>query len=110
STTELCAALGLLDHLVARSSYCDWPPEVANIPAVGALLDPDRERLMALRPDIVLLPGSSRMLQEAVANTGLRVLSLPDSTLDDVYASLRTLGRLMGVQARAESRIAAIKN
>src|SRR5437879_1709007 len=58
STTELCAALGLLDRLVARSSYCDWPPEVTKIPAVGALLDPDRERLMALRPDIVLLPGS----------------------------------------------------
>ena len=96
STTELCAALGLTDRLVARSRFCDWPPEVLAVPDVGGLLDPDLERIVLLRPDLVLLPGASRLLRDAMAATDLRAVALPDSSLEDVFSSLSELGRLTG--------------
>jgi len=102
STTELCAALDLVPQLVARSSFCEYPPEVQRIPDVGGLLDPNLERLLSLRPDLVLLPGKSLMLREAIGPTGLPFAALPDSTLDDVFVSLRELGRLTGRGDHAE--------
>lgn len=109
STTEFCAALGLTDRLVARSSYCDWPPEVLRVPAVGALNDPDLERLVGLRPDLVLIPGQSRFLQDALAGIGVPVLSLPDSRLEDVYSALLILGHATGREVVAEEKVNSIR-
>jgi iron complex transport system substrate-binding protein len=79
SATEIAVALGLGEALVGRSHECDWPPEVAHLPALTATKIPkgmrsdkidrtvksiiesglsaytvDAERLRALRPDIIL--------------------------------------------------------
>lgn len=79
SATEIVAALGAGDLLVARSHECDFPPEVSALPSVTspkldvaqpsreidrqvkALLEQalsvyrvDAERLRALRPDIIV--------------------------------------------------------
>lgn len=110
STTELCAALGLTDRLVARSRYCDWPPTILEVPPVGGLLDLDVERLVAARPDVVLLPGRSQAQRDALSRTGLRFVSLPDSALEDVFVSLEQLGRLAGVDAEAAAVIARIRH
>lgn len=109
STTEFCAALGLTDRLVARSTFCEWPPEVLRVPAVGALNDPDLERLMGLRPDLVLIPGKSRFLHEMLLGVGFRVESMPDSSLEDVYVSLATLGAMTGRETAAQEKIASIR-
>lgn len=109
STTELCAALGLTDRLVARSRYCDWPPTILEVPPVGGLLDLDVERLVASRPDLVLLPGRSQAQRDALARTGLRFVSLPDSSLEDVFVSLQQLGRVAGVEVEAAAVIGRIR-
>src|SRR5580658_10794683 len=53
STTEALAAIGARDELVGRSRYCDWPPDVASVPAVGGFVDPNFEAIVALKPDLV---------------------------------------------------------
>jgi iron complex transport system substrate-binding protein len=66
STTESLFAIGAGDRVVGRSRYCDWPPEVAALPAVGGL-KPDVEAVLELRPDLVVGPSSavsSRLAQE----------------------------------------------
>src|SRR5580658_115089 len=56
STTETLAAIGARDELVGRARYCDYPPDVASLPAVGGFVDPNFEAIVALRPDLV--PGA----------------------------------------------------
>lgn len=92
-TTELVCALGLADRLVGRSSFCDYPPAVRGVPEVGALLDPNLELILELRPDLVLIPGTSTMLRERFARLGLSYLSLPDSSFADIFEAVELLAR-----------------
>jgi iron complex transport system substrate-binding protein len=64
SATEIVCALGLRDRLVARSHECDWPPDVAALPAVT-------------RPRIAV-DGTAREIHD-------RVTALSES-VDGVYA------------------------
>lgn len=113
--TETCFALGLGPRLVGRTSYCDYPPQVIDIADVGALLDPNLERLLLLRPDLVIVPATGRDLRGFLDAAGIRYLALPNDTLEDVFTCIRTIGRRCGVESRAEAlerdlrgRIAAI--
>ena len=53
--TEMLFALGAGPQVIAVSSYDEFPPEVKSLPKVGALLDPDMERILSLRPDLVIV-------------------------------------------------------
>ena len=55
--TDMVIAMGGRPQLAAVSSY-DIAPEVQGLPRVGALLDPDVERIISLRPNLVLVYGS----------------------------------------------------
>ncbi|MBI3263335.1 MAG: ABC transporter substrate-binding protein, partial [Acidobacteria bacterium] len=61
--TEMLFAIGAGSHIVAVSTYDDYPADVRKLPKVGALLDPDVERILALRPDLVISYGSQTDLQ-----------------------------------------------
>ena len=54
SITEILFALGVGDRLVGVSTYCDYPPEATRIDAVGTFLQPNVERILAKRPDLVI--------------------------------------------------------
>jgi iron complex transport system substrate-binding protein len=53
STTETMFAVGAGSLLVARSRYCDYPPEALRLPSVGGYVDPSFEAILALTPDLV---------------------------------------------------------
>lgn len=96
SATEIVAALGLADRLVARTNYCTHPPAVRGVPVIGGLVDLDVERLVALKPDRILLSGRSRLQTQKLRAAGLKYTSLPDATLDDIFAAIRAAGDALG--------------
>ena len=58
AVTEMLFAVGAGPQVVAVGSFDRYPPQVAKLERVGALLDPDLERILALKPDLVVLsPG-----------------------------------------------------
>ncbi len=109
NVTELCCALGLRDALVGRTRYCTYPPDVATIPAVGALNDLNAEVLAGLKPELVLVSGTSRAIRDRLMQLGLRFESLPDVGLDDLFASIRRLGELTGRHRTAAALAAALR-
>jgi iron complex transport system substrate-binding protein len=96
SLTELAWAMGLGDRLVGRTQYCLYPPAARDVEVIGALLDPNVERILTLEPDLVLVTASSSALQEKFASLGLPVEVLPDSSLEDIFAAIERLGRVAG--------------
>ncbi len=106
SITEMCFAMGLDDRLVGRTQYCIHPPATANIPTVGALVDPNLELIVSLKPDLILVTTSSKIqFGDRMEKLGLVVKALPDSTLADVYEAIRMLGEYTARPQTAEALV-----
>ena len=100
--TEMVFAIGAGDRVVAVSSYDDDPPEVQKLPRVGALLDPDVERIIALRADLVLLYGSQTDLIAQLTRASIPYFEYRHGGLDNVTGTLRALGERLGRPQQAD--------
>ena len=96
NVTEMLFAIGAGSQVVAVSSYDEFPPEVKSLPHVGALLDPDTERILALRPDLVITYGSQSDVESQFARAGIRIYSYRHGGLANLMNSARELGSLTG--------------
>ena len=105
SATETLFAIGAGGRVVGVSSFDSFPAEVRTLPRVGALLDPDTERILALRPDLVILYGSQVDLQSRLERAGIRTQTYRHGGIAEVFAGLRELWALTGRAADA-ARIA----
>jgi len=94
SVTEICSALGLRETLVGRTRYCDYPPGIEAVSSIGALIDVNVEVLLALRPDLILVSGQSRSQIDRLKPLDLRIETVPDAKLDDLFAAIARIGEL----------------
>ncbi|HSV48546.1 MAG TPA: helical backbone metal receptor [Ramlibacter sp.] len=94
--TEIVCELGACARLVGVDDYSNWPPETQRLPHVGGLEDANVERIVALKPDIVLLAMASRVGQRLQA-LGIPVLALETKTLQDMGRVTGTLAAVLGL-------------
>lgn len=90
--TETLIDLGALNRIVGVSESVDNPPEVAQIPKVGPVFNPNVERIIALRPDVVF--GAIGAIRETLERAGLIVVSLGkvgSGAIDSVTEIFRTI-------------------
>ncbi len=109
SATRTLAALGLESRLVGRTDYDTLPP-LDTLPSVGGGLQPSLERLVALRPDLVVrFEGrSDRGTPEQLDRMGIPHLAVRPDGIEDVRGMIRTLGRAGGASPAADSLVARI--
>ena len=107
--TEMVFAVGAGDRVIAVSSYDDDPPEVRKLPRVGALLDPDVERIIAMRADLVLLYGSQTDLMTQLDRASISYYPYRHGGLGTVTTTLRELGQRLGRGKQAEDVAATIE-
>jgi iron complex transport system substrate-binding protein len=98
ATTEMLFAMGAGDRLVAVGSYDRFPPEVDRLPRVGALLDPNVERILSLRPDLVVLYGTQTDLRLQLERARVPFYPYVHRGLPDITQTIRSLGARVGVQ------------
>lgn len=109
SLTETVCALGACERLVGVDRYSNWPPAIQNLPRLGGGLDPNVEAIAALRPDLVLVAKSARVLPR-LQSLGLRVAVLEPQTHADVRDITHELAALLGLpSARADALWAEIQ-
>jgi iron complex transport system substrate-binding protein len=108
SLTESVCALGACARLVGTDRFSNWPASVLALPKLGGLDDAQIERIVALRPDVVLLSTAARVTDRLEA-LGLKVLVLESRDHADVKRSLTTLAQLLGTPAEAERVWAGIE-
>lgn len=102
SLTESLCALGGCARLVGTDRYANWPPAVAALPKLGGLDDAQIERIVALRPDLVLAAPSARAVERLEA-LGVVVVVMHTRSHADVRHNLQRLGRLLGDAAAADT-------
>lgn len=107
--TEMLFAVGAGPQVIAVSSYDEFPPDVEALPRVGALLDPDVERILALQPDLVLTYGSQTGLEVQLARAGIRTFTYRHGGVAGVLQALRDLSAATGHAADGESKAREIQ-
>lgn len=107
--TEIAFAAGAGGKLVGVSAYGDYPAGAHQIPIIGDFSKIDLERVVQLRPDLVLawVSGNPRGDVERLEQLGFKVLALEPRKLDDIARHLLLIGELAGAgyeATRAASR------
>lgn len=111
SNTDILHALGATDRLVAVDSHSD-APGLEHATRLGPDLNIDVAALSAARPDLVLaslsVPGMERVVQEVQA-AGLPTVILDPTSVLETAATIRQVGKLLNLTARADEVAAALE-
>ena len=116
SATEMLFAMGAGDRVIAIGTYDHYPPEAQQLPRVGALIDPNVEQILQMRPDLVVMYGTQIELKRRLERASISAFPYENKGLADITETIRTLGVRVGVGAQAnalatrlERQIAAIR-
>ncbi len=111
-TTETAFALGLGSRVVAVTSSDDYPPAVKSLPQVATYLGVDIEKVVGLRPDIVLAGGNGLNKPadlQKLRDLGIPVLVVYAKDVPGVLADIRLVGTALGEGPRAAELTAAMQ-
>ncbi len=95
SLTETVCALQACDRLVGTDRFSNWPAQVLALPKLGGLEDTQIERIVSLKPDLVLAAQSARVI-DRLESLGIPVLALEPKTLADTRRVLRAVALALG--------------
>jgi iron complex transport system substrate-binding protein len=102
--TEIAYAAGAGGLLVGTVEFSDYPAAARQVPRVGDAWRVDTERVLALRPDVVLAwaTGTPAATIDQLRRLGLDVVEIQTQRLADIPAALRRVGQLAGTEGTAE--------
>lgn len=116
AVTEMLFAIGAGPQVVAVGSFDRYPPEVTKLQRAGALLDPDVEKILSLRPDLVAVYESQSDLRTQLERAKIPVYVYSHAGLADVLVTLREVGERVGHAREAadlsrsiEARLATVR-
>jgi iron complex transport system substrate-binding protein len=109
--TEMLFAAGGGSHVVGVVAYSDFPEDAKKIPQIGSNREVDLERIMALKPDLIVVwrHGSSERQIEMVRKLGVPMFHSEPQTLEAIPDSVAKLGQLMGTENAAGPAAAELR-
>lgn len=102
SNTETLCAIGACAKLVGVDDYSDFPAQVTKLPKVGGLYDPNVEKIVSLRPDLVIVSKYGK-LTEQLDKLGVPTLAVNPESYADVFSKTTLLGRIVNREAQAKT-------
>jgi len=101
SITEIVFALGCGERVVGVSHFSTYPPEVKDKADIGGWINPNRERILALEPDLVITQGKHSTIARLCQDHGIRFLSVKIDSVNEITEAVVLLGQELGVEDRA---------
>jgi iron complex transport system substrate-binding protein len=96
STTEMLFAMGAGARVIGVGNFDRYPPEALTRAKVGGLIDPDVERIIALKPDLVVVYGTQDDLRTQLERARIPVFLYQHAGLPDITMTIRQLGTRIG--------------
>ncbi|MBU0769446.1 MAG: ABC transporter substrate-binding protein, partial [Proteobacteria bacterium] len=106
SYDETLIEFGLQNRIVGVTTSSDYLQEVRQAERVGLWVKPNIEKIVALKPDLILATGFAGQQSAAgkLAALGLRVIILDDTQgIEEIFAKTRQIGEILGIPARTET-------
>ena len=109
--TEIVFAVGAGSRLVGRTSYCDFPAEAKAVAEVGDTLHPSLERIIALKPQVVLVSTSSQLevFTQQLQGQNIAVFVTDPHDLEGVFRSIEQIGEIVGEKDQANSLVQKLR-
>jgi iron complex transport system substrate-binding protein len=111
SITELIYAAGAGDRLVGVTTYCNYPAETASIEKIGDTLNPNIEKIIALKPDVVFVSTASQLeaFMQTLEEQRIAVYVIDSKSVSEMLEDLGIIGSLFGTESSAESTASALE-
>jgi iron complex transport system substrate-binding protein len=84
------------EQVVGVSSFDEYPPEVSTRVRVGGLIDPNLERILSLKPELVIVYATQTDLRTQLERAGISTFLYEHAGLADVSLTIRQLGHRLG--------------
>lgn len=109
--TEIVYAIGAGERLVGNTTFCDYPAEAKQVAKVGDTLQPNIERIIALKPEVIFISTASQLetFTKQLNERGIAVFVTDPHDLEGVFRSIKTLGELLGQEAQAEKLVGDLR-
>lgn len=103
--TELLFAAGGAEKIVGAVSYSDYPEAAKQIPRVGDNRQVDMERLLSMKPDLLVVwrHGTSERQIDQLRQLGIPMFHSEPKKLDQIADNLEKMGKLLGTEAAANA-------
>ncbi|HEY9061699.1 MAG TPA: ABC transporter substrate-binding protein [Pseudobacteroides sp.] len=109
--TEMIYALGRSSKLIGRSEYCDYPEDAKKIASVGSLEDPSIEKVVELKPDLVIVSTHfKKEVIEKLESMGVKVAAFyGQESFEGVYSTIENVGTVLNAKDNADKLIKGMK-
>jgi len=109
ATTEMLFAMGAGNRVIAIGTYDRYPPESQKLPRVGALIDPNIEQILQMRPDLVVVYTTQTELKRRLDRANIPYYSYVHRGLADITQTIRTLAMRVGEAAAGDALASRIE-
>jgi iron complex transport system substrate-binding protein len=100
SITESVCALGKCSALVGVDRFSNWPKSIQELPKLGGMGDINIERIVQLKPDVVLLEKASPVIAR-LNGLGIKTFALDVKSMNDERRALQNLDVVLGTSESA---------
>ncbi len=108
SINEIIYALDSGGKIVGNTQYCNFPKEAKNKPKVGGFFSPSLEKIIALKPDMVVMQDSGVKLASKLHKLGIKTTIVKNKRIKDIKKTITTLGKLLDKQLEASKLVQTI--
>ena len=109
ATTEMLFAMGAGNRIAGVGNYDRFPPDVSRLARVGGLLDPDVERVLSLKPDLVIVYDTQTDLKRQLERAQIPMFNYAHRGLADILDTMRSLGERIGAKSAADAAAATVQ-
>ncbi len=111
SVTEILFALGLGDRVAGVSVYCQFPPEALKKEKIGGYINPSLEKIVALKPDLVIgiAEGDLKSFVDKLAGLKIPVYIANPQNVSEVLTSIQKIGEVTFSSPSARKIVAGMK-
>jgi ABC-type Fe3+-hydroxamate transport system substrate-binding protein len=100
AAVEVIFALGAGDRIVGSTRYAVYPPEARDLPDVGGVKDINYERLVTLKPDMILAQTRNEQLADFAQQRGIRLNQLVIESVSDLLFAVRRIGLYLNLRQK----------
>lgn len=106
AATEILFALGLGNQIVGDTTFCNYPEEAKKIPKIGSFSEPNIEKIVSLKPDIIFATGLEQTpAVQRLSKSGLRVIVSDPKDISGLFDSINEIARTTGKEKEAKSLV-----